>query len=126
MASGSAPGVPVFPGIAKILGSAWNGGFLKEKQRNEFHRKNFQHVWNKGNLHSFPKERLTLLHKTWEQKHPRKPKEKIPTIFSQVFKHILKEKKTEFKRWLVEPKPAKPLSNSPTWSALRTKVVVTC
>ena len=44
-------------------------------------------VWNKGMLHSFSKERLTLLHKTQGKKHPRKHKGKIPTIFSQAFNH---------------------------------------
>ena len=44
-------------------------------------------VWNKGNLHSFPKERLNLLHKTQKKKHPRKLKGKIPTTFSQPYNH---------------------------------------
>lgn len=42
-------------------------------------------VWNKANLHSFPKERLFTKHR--KKKHPREPKGKIPTIFSQVLKH---------------------------------------
>jgi hypothetical protein len=42
-------------------------------------------IWNKGNLHSFPNERLTLFHKK-QKKASRKPKGKFPAMFSQVLK----------------------------------------
>ena len=38
-------------------------------------------IWNKGNLHSFPKERLTLFHKKQEKSIQGNPKENFPQCF---------------------------------------------
>jgi hypothetical protein len=66
-----------FQEMLNFEGPVWNGGFPKEKQRNEFHRKVFLTCClEQRKLHSFPKERVTFASQNIEKEHPRKSKAK--------------------------------------------------